>query len=83
MSQYMGSYGPMYGPMWAHMGPYGPLRAHIWAHMGPYGRIYGPLWAHMGPPEQVLAGPDMSKSRLLVQFNTFRIQNKVLDEISR
>ena len=35
------------------------------------------------PPGLVLAGPDMSKSRLLVQFNTFRVQNKVFDEISR
>ena len=35
------------------------------------------------PPGLVLAGPDMSKSRLLVQFRTFRVQNKVFDEISR
>ena len=35
------------------------------------------------PPGLVLAGPDMSKSRLLVQFGTFRVQNKVFDEISR
>ena len=27
------------------------------------------------PPGQVLAGPDMSKSRLLVKFRTFRVQN--------
>ena len=27
------------------------------------------------PPGQVLASPDMSKSRLLVQFRTFRVQN--------
>ena len=35
------------------------------------------------PPGQVLAGPDMSKSRLLIQFNMFRVQNKVSDEISK
>ena len=35
------------------------------------------------PPGLVLAGPDMSKSRLLVQFRTFRVQNKVFDEISK
>ena len=35
------------------------------------------------PPGLVLAGPDMSKSWLLVQFGTFRVQNKVFDEISR
>ena len=33
------------------------------------------------PPGQVLAGPDMSKSRLLVQFRTFRIQKWYFDEI--
>ena len=27
------------------------------------------------PPGQVLAGPDMSDFRLLVQFRTFRVQN--------
>ena len=31
--------------------------------------------------KQVLAGPDMSDFRLLVQFCTFRVQNKVFDEI--
>ena len=30
-----------------------------------------------------LGSPDMSKSRLLVQFDMFRVQNKVFDEISR
>ena len=27
------------------------------------------------PPGQVLAGPEMSKVRVLVQFRTFRVQN--------
>jgi len=35
------------------------------------------------PPGLVLAGPDMSKSRFFVNFFTFRVQNKVFDEISR
>ena len=64
-------------------GPYGPLWAHIWAHMGPYGPIYGPIWALMGPLGQVLAGPDMSDFRLLVEFCMFWIQNWVFEEISK
>ena len=51
---------------WSGLGPYGPL----WAHMGPY----GPLW---GPYGSSWTGPDMTKSRLLVQFRTLRVQNVV------
>ena len=60
------------GPGW---GPYGS----IWALMD----LYGPIWALMGPPGQVLAGPDMSDFRLLVEFYMFWVQNWVFDEISR
>ena len=45
--------------------------------MGPY----EPIWALMGPPGQVLAGPDMSDFRLLVEFCMFWMQNKVFNEI--
>ena len=44
--------------------PTGPGLGPIWAPMG----TYGPIWALMGPPGQVLAGPDMSDFRLLVEF---------------
>ena len=43
--------------------------------LGPGWGPYGPLWAHTGPPGQVLAGPDMSDFRLLVQFCMFWVQN--------
>ena len=33
------------------------------------------------PPEQVLASPDISKVRVLVQFRTFRVQNLLFGEI--
>ena len=64
------------GPGWS---PYG----HIWALMGPYMGPYGPLWAFMGPPGQVLAGPDMSDFRLLVEFCIFWFQNLFVDKISK
>ena len=35
------------------------------------------------PPGQVLASPDMSDFRLLVEFCTFRVPNLFFDEISR
>ena len=35
------------------------------------------------PPGQVLAGPDMTKSRLLVKFRTCRVQKWYFDEIYR
>ena len=35
------------------------------------------------PPGQVLAGPDMSKFRLLVKFCIFRVQNLFFEVISR
>ena len=35
------------------------------------------------PPGQVLAGPDMSKFRLLVQFCMLRVQNLFFEVISR
>ena len=35
------------------------------------------------PPEQVLAGPDMTEVRVLVQFVTFRVQKWYFDEIYR
>ena len=60
------------GPGWS---PYGPM----WALMVPYGSI----WALMGPPGQVLAGPDMSDFRLLVEFHMFWVQNLFSDEIYR
>ena len=43
------------------------------------------LWFALStcPPGQVLAGPDMSKVRVLVQFRTFRVQNLFFDEVSR
>ena len=63
------------GPIWALMNPYGP----IWALMGPY----WPLWAHMGPYGSSWTGPDMTKSGLLIQFHTFRVQNLLFDEISK
>ena len=46
--------------------------------MGPY----GPIWALMGPPGQVLAGPDMTEVRVLVQFGTFRVQKWYFDEMT-
>ena len=52
---------------------YGPLWSHIWTHLGPY----GPIWALMGPPGQVLAGPDMSEFRLLVEFCILLVQTLV------
>ena len=83
-------YGPMEaGPIWARvfivgfslaragLGPspgWGPVRNG--AHMGPY----GPLW---GPYGSSWTGPDMTKSGLLVQFRTFRVQNLFFNEISR
>ena len=57
--------------MWALMGPYGPL----WARMGPY----GPLW---GPYGSSWTGPDMTKSGLLVEFDTFQVKKWYFDEIS-
>ena len=75
MSPYMGPY----GPLWAHMGPYGLL----WARMGPYGPLWAHIWAHTGPPGQVLAGPDMSDFRLLVEFCMLWVQKKVFDEIPK
>ena len=39
---------------------------------------YGPLWALMGPPGQVLAGPDMSDFRLLVDFSCFGFKIRFL-----
>ena len=48
--------------------------------------------ALMGPPGQVLAGPDMSDFRRLVEFRMFRVQNlpsifgvrdQVLDDMDR
>ena len=33
--------------------------------------------------KQVLAGPDMTKSGLLVQFGTFQVQKLYFDEIYR
>ena len=33
------------------------------------------------PPGQVLAGPDMTEVRVLVQFGTFRVQKWYFDEI--
>ena len=50
------------GPGW------GPVR--VGARSG-----LGPIWALMGPPGQVLAGPDMSDFRLLVEFCMFWVQN--------
>ena len=35
------------------------------------------------PPGQVLAGPDMSEVRVLVQVRTFRLQNCFFDEVSQ
>ena len=35
------------------------------------------------PPGQVLASPDMSEVRVLVQFRTLRVQNLMFDEIPR
>ena len=57
-----------------HPGPgWGPVR--VGARSG-----LGPIWALMGPPGQVLAGPDMSDFRLLIEFRMFCIQNsKVYD----
>ena len=63
-------WGP-YGPIWALMGPYGPL----WALMGPYGPIWGPYGSSW-------TGPDMTKSGLLVQFGTFRVQKWYFDEMT-
>ena len=70
---------PLHGPVrvGAHMGPYRPIYGPILAFMGPYMGPCGPLWVHIGPygsPGQVLAGPDMSDFRLLVEFHTFRVQ---------
>ena len=65
----------------AHMGPYGPIYGPIWALMGPYMRPYGPIWALMGPPGQVLAGPDMSDFRLLIEFCMFEVQTKFLTKL--
>ena len=42
---------------------------------GPGWGPYGPIWALMGPPGQVLAGPDMSDFRVLVEFRMFWVQN--------
>ena len=53
---------------------FGPVRVGARSELGP-------IWALMGPPGQVFAGPDMSDFRLLVQFRTFRVQNKVFDKI--
>ena len=35
------------------------------------------------PPGQVLAGPDMTEVRVLVQFRTLRVQKWYYDEIYR
>ena len=35
------------------------------------------------PPGQVLAGADMSKSRLLVQFGTFQVPKWYFDEMTQ
>ena len=67
----------MSGP--AETCPGGSIRAHmgfLWAHMGSYG-------AHMGPPGQVLASPDMSDFRLLVELCMSWFHNLLFDEISR
>ena len=34
------------------------------------------------PPGQVLAGPDMTEVRVLVQFGTFRVQKWYFDEMT-
>ena len=66
-------YGPQkrpYGPIWT------PTCCAVLCCPG-WGP-YGPLW---GPYGSSWTGPDMTKSRLLVQFRTFRVQNKVFGQM--
>ena len=42
----------------------------------------GPIWALMGPYGSSWTGPDMTKSGLLVQFRTFRVQKWYFDEMT-
>ena len=56
----------------------------IMNHLGIWFLGWGPIrvGAHMGPPGQVLAGPDMSDFRRLVEFRTLWVQTWVFDGIS-
>ena len=49
---------------------------------GPGWGPYGPLWALMGPYGSSWTGPDMTKSGLSVEFDTFRVQKWYFDEMT-